>query len=204
MKKLVIILAALLVTCVATITIMRSKLSEKNVQIFALENNQRSLLSENETFRTSNEQLVTKVTNLSLTKEELNYLNDSIVKELKDSKVKIKNLTKYIDIHISSSQDTKPSVRDSLVYINDSTFIKGKAIEYDNYWYHYKGVVYQDSASLKIGCNHDIHVFDEPIYKGWWIFKKLKRIETTVLVTNPNDTLTRVFSVDVVNKKRKR
>ena len=55
-----------------------------------------------------------------------------------------------------------------------------------------------------MGCNHGITAASEIIYKGWCIFKKPKKIQTTVLVTNPNDTIKKSIVIDVIKKKKQR
>lgn len=202
-NKIVIILVGLTALSVGVSCYLYQRLSNKNQQIKVLENNQESLAKDVETYRNDKNQLIQKYTQLQLTSEEIKKLNLANFEELSDMKVKYKNLQSYVNVLIESSKDTTINVVDTVIKI-DSTLIVGKHFKFDDYWYRCEGALYNDKVDLKMGCNHGITAASEIIYKGWWIFKKPKKIQTTVLVTNPNDTIKKSIVIDVIKKKKQR
>lgn len=202
-NKIVIILVGLTVLSVGVSCYLYQRLSNKNQQIKVLENNQESLAKDVETYRNDKNQLIQKYTQLQLTSEEIKKLNLANLEELSDMKVKYKNLQSYVNVLIESSKDTTINVVDTVIKI-DSTLIVGKHFKFDDYWYRCEGTLYNNKVDLKMGCNHGITAASEIIYKGWWIFKKPKKIQTTVLVTNPNDTIKKSIVIDVIKKKKQR
>lgn len=203
MKKITVISICLAILSVAACVYMYNLLSNKKSQIQVLENNQESLAKDVETYRNDNNQLVQKNTQLQLTVNEMKELNLLSKQEMKDMEVKYKNLQTYVKVLLESKQDTTVAVRDT-TFVQDSTLIVGKHFNFDNYWYRCDGTIYNDKVDLKLGCNHEVTAASEIIYKGWWIFKKPKKIETTVMVSNPNDTIKKSLVIDVIKKKKNR
>lgn len=202
-NKLMVILICLSVVSLGACVYLYKSLSNRNNQIKVLENNQESLAKDVESFRNDKNQLIQKNTQLQLTAKELKELNMANVEELSDMKVKYKNLQTYVNVLLESSKDTTIAVVDT-VFKRDSTLIRGKHFKFDDYWYRCDGVIYNDKVDLKLGCNHGITAASEIIYKGWWVFKKPKKIQTTVMVTNPNDTIKKSVVIDVIKKKKQR
>lgn len=203
MKKITVISICLAILSVAACVYMYNLLSNKKSQIQVLENNQESLAKDVETYRNDKNQLVQKNTQLQLTVNEMKELNLLSKQEMKDMEVKYKNLQTYVKVLLESKQDTTVAVRDT-TFVQDSTLIVGKHFNFDNYWYRCDGTIYNDKVDLKLGCNHEVIAASEIIYKGWWIFKKPKKIETTVMVANPNDTIKKSLVIDVIKKKKNR
>jgi regulator of replication initiation timing len=203
MKKITVISICLAILSVAACVYMYNLLSNKKSQIQVLENNQESLAKNVETYRNDKNQLVQKNTQLQLTVDEMKELNLLSKQEMKDMKVKYKNLQTYVKVLLESKQDTTVAVRDT-TFVQDSTLIVGKHFNFDNYWYRCDGTIYNDKVDLKLGCNHEVTAASEIIYKGWWIFKKPKKIETAVMVANPNDTIKKSLVIDVIKKKKNR
>ena len=203
MKKITVISICLAILSVAACVYMYNLLSNKKSQIQVLENNQESLAKDVETYRNNKNQLIQKNTQLQLTVNEMKELNLLSKQEMKDMEVKYKNLQTYVKVLLESKQDTTVAVRDT-TFVQDSTLIVGKHFYFDNYWYRCDGTIYNDKVDLKLGCNHEVTAVSEIIYKGWWIFKKPKKIETTVMVANPNDTIKKSLVIDVIKKKKNR
>ena len=202
MKKIIVISICLAILSVAACVYMYNLLSNKKSQIQVLENNQESLAKDVETYRNDKNQLVQKNTQLQLTVNEMKELNLLSKQEMKDMEVKYKNLQTYVKVLLESKQDTTVAVRDT-TFAQDSTLIVGKHFNFDNYWYRCDGTIYNDKVDLKLGCNHEVTAASEIIYKGW-IFNKPKKIETTVMVSNPNDTIKKSLVIDVIKKKKNR
>lgn len=203
MKKITVISICLAILSVAACVYMYNLLSNKKSQIQVLENNQESLAKDVETYRNDKNQFVQKNIQLQLTVNEMKELNLLSKQEMKDMEVKYKNLQTYVKVLLESKQDTTVAVRDT-TFVQDSTLIVGKHFNFDNYWYRCDGTIYNDKVDLKLGCNHEVTAASEIIYKGWWIFKKPKKIETTVMVANPNDTIKKSLVIDVIKKKKNR
>ena len=203
MKKSNFILLAICAVLLAFTGFLLKTTKDKKEQIKVLENNQSSLLLEKESFRISNKELVQKNTQLQLTVNELKEFNIINEEKLKELNVKYKNLQYYVDVELKSNQQVQVPVTDTVI-IRDTVAEKAKRFEYDNYWYTCSGILIKDSVSLDMSCRHQVMTMSEVKYKGWWIFKRPKKVETTIYVSNPNDTIIKSVVIDVIKKNKDR
>lgn len=202
MKTNVVLIIIIIAMSAVMVKLFESN-SNKAKQINSLENNQANLLGQVNRFRTENGILVEKSNQLQLTVDELREYNLISEKELKELNVKYKNLQSYLNLEIESKRDTTVVVKDSIVYI-DSSLVKARTFNYSDNWYSCKGTFYGDKVDLDMSCRHKINTASEVIYKGWWIFKRPKKVEVTVWVSNPKDTITKNIVIDVVKKRKYR
>lgn len=203
MKKTTFIIFAIFLVSLALNAYFIKSNNDKREQIQVLENNQNSLLQEKKTFKTENGELVQKNIQLQLTVDELKELNIVNESKLKELDVKYKNLQYYVDVELKSSQHVQVPINDTLI-VRDTILYRAKRFNYDNYWYTCDGIVYSDSVDLSLRCRHKILTMSEVKYKGWWIFKKPKRVETTIYVSNPTDTIVKSIVIDVIKKNKDR
>lgn len=199
MSKLKWILLIVLVLSLGLTIFVISKNKNYKSQIKALENNQTILLNDAERFRTAYNEEVVKTGHLVLTRDELLESNSHLKDELKRMKVKEKNLQTYIEVLLNSKDTAYIQVTDTIINTE-----KCKHLDYNNYWYQVKGEVCDSTANLELSCKHKLILADEAIYKGWWIFKRLKYFKYSVKVCNPKDTIETFNVVDVVKSKNKR
>lgn len=193
---LVIGISLLLVGC---IIFLSNSLKEKKEAIQTLENNNEQFLKGIRVLETENGKLVYKVNEVTITSAELALVNSDLSEELKNAKVKVKNLESLINLSISSKDTTTVNTRDTL--IQNLPF---RTFNYTTKWYQIKGIQDISTTKLDIGCYHDISIANEIIYKGWWIFKKPLKTVATVIVSNPKDSVQKVQSFYISEKRRRK
>lgn len=195
------------IACIATIiaillgwyiSSLLTTISNQKESIQVLETNAEQLLTGMRTLRTDSGMLVAKVNELIFTRAEIEYYNRELVKRLESAKVKIKNLESVIELSIGS--------RDTVILENRDTIIQNlsfRTFTYNTKWYQVNGVQDSLTTRLEVGCYHEVSIANETIYKGWWIFKKPIKSEVTVIVSNPKDSIQKVQSF-FISEKRKR
>lgn len=197
--KTAVILTGIAIIVVWYISSLLSTISKQKESIQVLEVNAEQLLVGMRVLRTDSGMLVAKVNELTFSRAEIEYYNSELVKRLESAKVKIKNLESAIELSVSS--------KDTVTVLNRDTFIQNlpfRTFSYNTKWYQVKGIQDSLSTKLEIGCYHDISIANEVIYKGWWIFRKVIKNEVTVIVSNPKDTIEKVQSFYISEKRKKK
>ena len=139
------------------------RLNEANTSISVLENNVNSLSQGITTFKVKDSLNAVSLVQLNMRTGEAEKLVDSLTFVCKDLDVKYKNLRSYVDMYVQSTVEVKIPVYDTVYLGHDAVFIN-----YHTKWNSLVGVVYDNKFEGKIGCNHEIKILDEEIYKGWW------------------------------------
>lgn len=194
MKTKWILLIILSLVCI--IVYQGKTISDRKERVQVLEGNQESLLKKVDSYRKENGALVEKSTKLQLTLDELKEYSLISESKLKEMDVKCKNLQSYINVLLESKLDTAVNLKDTII-VSDTVPLKVKKFFYSDNWYRCTGLISNNKADLSISCKHDITVVSEGVYKGWWIFRKLKKVVSTVYVTNPYDTIVKTVNFDV-------
>lgn len=197
--KALAILVGVFILLVWYIISLRGDIKEKKEALQVLENNNEQLLTGTRILKAENGNLVYKVNEVTVTSEELKSTNKDLEAELKNAKVKIKNLESFISISLSS--------KDTVTVINRDTIIQNlpfRTFDYNTKWYHVRGVQDTNTTKLEISCYHDINISNEVIYKGWWIFKRPIKNEVTVTVGNSKDTMQKIQSFYISKKRQRR
>lgn len=197
--KAFILITGISLLLIGYIVFLNNSLKEKKEAIQTLENNNEQLLTGTRILETENGKLVYKVNEVTVTSAELALTNNSLSEELKNAKVKVKNLESLINLSISSKDTITINTRDTL--IQNLPF---KTFNYNTKWYQVKGIQDNSTTKLDIGCYHDISIANETIYKGWWIFKKPLKTEVTVIVSNPKDSVQKIQSFYISEKRRRK
>lgn len=197
--KAFILITGISLLLIGYIVFLNNSLKEKKEAIQTLENNNEQLLTGTRILETENGKLVYKVNEVTVTSAELALTNSGLSEELKNAKVKVKNLESLINLSISSKDTVTINTRDTL--IQNLPF---KTFNYNTKWYQVKGIQDNSTIKLDIGCYHDISIANETIYKGWWIFKKLLKTEVTVIVSNPKDSVQKIQSFYISEKRRRK
>lgn len=197
--KAFILITGISLLLIGYIVFLNNSLKEKKEAIQTLENNNEQLLTGTRILETENGKLVYKVNEVTVTSAELALTNSGLSEELKNAKVKVKNLESLINLSISSKDTVTINTRDTL--IQNLPF---KTFNYNTKWYQIKGIQDNSTIKLDIGCYHDISIANETIYKGWWIFKKPLKTEVTVIVSNPKDSVQKIQSFYISEKRRRK
>lgn len=197
--KTVIIIIGIIILVSWYISSLLTTISTQKESIQVLEVNTEQLLVGMRVLRTDSGMLVAKVNELTFSRAEIEYYNSELVKRLESAKVKIKNLESVIELSVSS--------KDTVTVLNRDTLIQNlsfRTFSYNTKWYQVKGIQDSLTTKLEIGCYHDISIANEVMYKGWWIFKKAIKNEVTVIVSNPKDTIEKIQSFYISEKRKKR
>lgn len=184
---------------VATIYFQRRTIVQQKENVKVLENNVNSLSLGITRYKVRDSLNAVKIIQLNMRAGEAEQLVDSLEFIAKELGVKYKNLQSYVDLHLNSQVEIKVPVYDTL-YLGT----EAQHINYHTKWNSLQGVVYNNTFEGVIGCSHEIKILDEKIYKGWWIFKRLKRVDVKAMVMNPRDTITSLKSIKIEKRKKKR
>lgn len=157
-----------------------------------IENNFYNINQELDSVKDKNGELHYTVETLNFTKFELEKTKSDLVKEVKNMKLKIKNLESI------SHTEIKYIKKDSIIYVEKTadtiftTQIKDDWI--DNSW---KTVLTDNRKNLKI-YDYNLEITDSIIipteieYKGWWIFKRPKGVKIHVKSLNPYSKINKI------------
>lgn len=151
------------------------------------ERNITALVSNMETYKTDNGELVTKIQGLELNSNNLEQVQSKLYNEISGLKLNLKNALSVTEVNIEDKFANPDTIQPSIK--NDSVL----KFEYKDKW-RYVGVEIKNN---KINPNNLVtqmtdSLFCVPVivYKGWWFWKKPKSIEAHFKNKNPNITIT--------------
>lgn len=173
---------------------LRDELNIKNVNVTAL-------TSEIESLRTKNGELVVSNRQLFLTSSEFENLYKETSERLKSANIKIKNLQALTDLTVQGTIDTIVQV----VYdtVNSKPTVSAG---FHDKWYDVDVSLSDSVADFSVSCRHDITVVLQDMkYKCYWLFwKRPVEAKVNVIVSNANDTITKLQTISFLNKKRRK
>ena len=173
---------------------MRSCQKQKQERRIA-ERNIEALVADIERYKTESGKDAVVIQGLEIGKRSLSKINAELAKELEDTKVKLKNARSAVQIKTEykyrNIKDTIPVyISDSITKVNINEPFLRLSLEIDNK----KDVINPDKLTLHIP-NKQI-IAPEFKYKGWWIFKKKRGVQITVVNSNPYIETSEGFYVD--------
>lgn len=160
-----------------------SSSSKKQKEIDILNINQTALLSDIETYKTKNGELVSVVNGFTSDMSTFKRINDSLYRQVSDLKLKLKNVSSIVEI------------REVIKYVNIDT-ISGKPIndsirlfKIDKPEIRLKISILKDSIILPNNLdlyipNKSAIVLEEARYKGWWFWRKLVGAKMSIINSN--------------------
>ncbi len=191
MIKNIIIYIALIGTALLSMKSCQKQKQERKVA----ERNIEALASDIEKYQTKSGEDAVIIQGLEIDKNSLSKINAELAKDLEDTKVKLKNAKAVIRVKTEykyrNVKDTIPVyISDSITKVNiDEPFLKLN-LEVDNQ----RNAINPEKLTLIIPNKQDI--ISEIKYKGWWIFKKKKGVQVTVVNSNPYIETSEGFYVD--------
>nr|DAI54973.1 MAG TPA: hypothetical protein [Caudoviricetes sp.] len=173
---------------------LKSESDRKSVNITAL-------TSELEITKTKANDLMVTNKQLLLTKKEIEDLYQETAQKLKEANIKLKNVQSITDVTIGGNVDTTTVV----IYdtIGVEPIIKAG---FHNKWYDAEVKIENKLADWNISCRHDITlVLQNMKYKCRWLFwKRPVEAQVNVILSNDKDTVTKLQTIQLWNKKKKK
>ena len=170
-----------------------------------LQQNQEALLSTIDFYKKDSLYSAASISQLRLTKEELEESNLSLRKEVEALNIKIKKLNSASIVGTKSEYQIKTVVKDSIIY-RDSIVYVSQCLNYSTPYLSIKGCVIDSSTFEGTIITRDSLVrVEHRIPKKFLFFKfGTKLVKEEYLSKNPHTTLTHVETVVIVDKKGKR
>lgn len=195
--KFVVIVCIICVGLANAVYLLTKKLKEVKADRKRIESNYFNANQVIDSIKDKNGKLHYTVETLNLNKSELEKAKAGLVAEIKNMRIKIKNLESVSNIEI------RYVVRDSLIptkQINDTTFITERKNKWlTNTW---KSTLTDNGGKLtitdyRLTLNDSIITPVEFTKKGWWIFKKVTGVKIHVKSKNPYSHIDRIEYVKV-------
>ena len=173
---------------------MRSCQKQKQEREVA-ERNIEALVADIERYKTESGKDAVIIQGLEIGKRSLSKINAELAKELEDTKIKLENAMSVVQIKTEykyrNIKDTIPVyISDSITKVNINEPFLMLSLEIENK----KDVINPEKLTLHIP-NKQI-IASEFKYKGWWIFKKKRGVQITVVNSNPYIETSEGFYVD--------
>lgn len=179
MKRLLIIFT--LCACVVTLCVhaIRTRSEVKRLQ------DNMEVLSD--TIRVSKSRtgaLIYTVSELNLKLSEARKLREADLKELRDMKIREKDLRSMVKTQSETSGTIRTYLRDT-IYIKDSTEVKAKSFRWSDTYLSQRGVISEDSIRIDYTYKDTYTIVEHTRYKGWWIFKRKAGTDYSIKPGNP-------------------
>lgn len=177
----------------------------KNREIRRQENNFIALNEELTHYKTANGQRATQVSSLILTNKELKTYNEELVNQVKDLKIKLKNVQSISVKALESNYNINSTLKDSVIFVYDTvsqTIIDTTKIKYTSYfddWITFKQTQIDTAVNTEIKTRDSI-----TIVQHWEPYKFLcfrwgkKKSKETVTNSNPYSTVT--HSINIIKR----
>lgn len=151
--KIIITLLALLLIAGAGLKIMDNRYHKEKTERKRLESNQDVLFSDISTYKAKNGELVARVEALRYTERELKKYSTKLLSELKNLRVKVKDLQTHVSVTTETEIEKTVVLRDTLLlpYV--------KHFEYKDDYTTIKGALTKDSVKLSYHSTDSIQVF---------------------------------------------
>lgn len=154
--------------------------------------NERVLLSGLDSIRAKNGDLVLRTESLSLTISEFKKYNAELTKEVKNLRIRIKDLQSATSVVVDTDVDTIIPIRDTIILNNVA-----KSFEYQDAYTKISGIV-TDSVSLKYHSTDSLYIFHHIQPKKFLFFRwGIKKQWWDIKNSNPNNTISGFEVIEV-------
>lgn len=194
MNKILLTISALLLVALFALQSFYSKERQTRIRT---ENNLNASLSEIETYKTKNGELVSVVQGYEFKVREFEKLLPELYAEIKELKVKVKNAQSVTQIETKIVYRNK----DSIVYIpvRDST---ARLFPIDDEWIKAEVIVTRCEVILPgdfyiKNIPNKTTLVPEVTYKGWWFWRKPVGIDLHIKQSNPYVQTTGATYIDL-------
>ncbi|MEF9922987.1 MAG: DUF6549 family protein [Muribaculaceae bacterium] len=181
-KSIIIVSVVFILLSVGIYSLYELWQSEKSKRQ-AAERNITALVSDIETYRTDNGELVTKIQGLELNSNNLEQVQSRLYNEISGLKLKLKNALSVTEVETEDKFTNSDTIY--LTVKNDST----KTFEYSDSWRYISAEITNNTINphkLITRMSDTLYCVPVIIYKGWWFWKKPKSIEAHFKNKNPN------------------
>lgn len=187
MKILLKILLVLLLLLGASTAFYYKSFQKQKIEAQRLKTNQTALLSTLDTFRSKNGQLAVTVGQLTLTKAELEKSKSDLVGEVKNLKIRLKDVQTISAIHTQTAVTTPYIMLKDTIILPDTL---AKTFTWRDNWTRLAGIIKEDKARIDYVANDTIRSVGHRVrYKFLFIRYGTKEIRQTVTNKNPHTTI---------------
>lgn len=182
--KIIITLLTLLLIAGAGMKTIHNRYKKEKAERERLEGNQSVLLSDISTYKAKNGEIITRTEALIQTESELKRYNTELLAEVKNLRVRVKDLQSHISITTETTLEKTVVLRDTLLlpYV--------KSFEYKDEYTTIKGALTKDSVKLSYHSTDSIQVFQH-IEKHSFLFIRwgVKNEWWDIKNSNPHTTI---------------
>jgi hypothetical protein len=197
MKKLYFIFGVLLILLIGYAIFITYKAIDNNANYLRMNNNFKNVNSTLDSIKTKNGEYVYTINGLELTVKEFKEYNSSLEGEIKNLKLKLKNVnsvSKIEYVYVIAKDSNNINIEQT----NDSCF---KAF-YDDDWTNFsENICMSDNKttiaidSLKFKLTDSLLIVHDEIYKGWWFWRKAIGTKLYVKSYNPYIDINKIESI---------
>lgn len=172
--------------------IQTHRLKVAKTDLLEHQKNERVLLSGLDSIRAKNGDLVLRTESLSLTISEFKKYNAELTKEVKNLRIRIKDLQSATSVVVDTDVDTIIPIRDTIILNNVA-----KSFEYQDAYTKISGIV-TDSVSLKYHSTDSLYIFHHIQPKKFLFFRwGIKKQWWDIKNSNPNNTISGFEVIEV-------
>ena len=196
-KLYIYILAALsLGGLIIYANVLSHSLNRAKQTISALEKNERVLLYGLDTLRAKNGTLYTKTEALSLSESKLKKYNSELTAELKNLRIRVKDLESTSQTIIDTDIDITAPLRDTIIIPK----VVSKAFDYTDPYVKIWGVVGQDSIKISYQSTDTLRIFHYYERKKFLFFRWGIKSENWIIKNNNPNNRIAAFNVIQIEK----
>jgi hypothetical protein len=191
-KKVFIIAAAVIVTCMLiTIAMQDRKIEKLTAERDRYQANTEALLEQTQTYKIQDSLNAVRVGTLELTVKELEKYRAEDAKLAQDLKRKNEDLERLNKAQMKTIEQLRCVPRDTVIQV-DSVYITAKAVHCGDEWYKFDGLVTEDEFRGTLQTWDELVLTETVQYKRFlfWRTKKVKDRSLEAVSKNPHTEIT--------------
>lgn len=187
-NKGAVLIAVLLLLSLAGCYFFYSKYKSGKAEIVELKATKTALLNDTVMYyRAKNGQLVAEVDRITLEKNELDLRNTQIKSDLKNMKIKLRDVEMYISTQLVTNVKPPDMPLKDTIYIEREVPALGKYFEWSDSWGGMSGIIHRDSLKQPNYYSRDtISAIGTKVYKYRFLGLRFKVIGAKLNVSNKN------------------
>lgn len=192
LKKVFIIAAAVIVTCMLiTIAMQDRKIEKLTAERDRYQANTEALLEQTQTYKVRDSLNAARVGTLELTVKELEKYRAEDAKLAQDLKRKNEDLERLNKAQMKTIEQLRCVPHDTVIQV-DSVYITAKAVHCGDEWYKFDGLVTEDEFKGTLQTWDELVLTETVQYKRFlfWRTKKVKDRSLEAVSKNPHTEIT--------------
>ncbi len=151
-----------------------------------MEENLKISSQEAQYYKTRSGENAVKVTAQEFTIHELRSTKPSVMQDLKNMYIRPGSIQSYSEVSTELKKDISAPVKDSIVFLPDSSKFTARTLQYRDKWFSVSGIILRDTAKLSIEVPDTITsvIFSQRKHPFWWILSK-RQIKSVIKNSNP-------------------